>query len=392
HRRCPVDGVEAQPHTLAAPLFGEFEDTAVPEHPVIGDPADAGSRALGGVWHQDLVVESRRTRREVVAPRERPLAIERLPRRPGQRRPRVYARIGAAASRRLRDLVPCPVGGLCHCGGLLWGCRRRSCRIVGRHRYINSCCNTAFTLVVCEQPCQPFVTSGGPARRCHARFTAMNKVYGQRTLALDVTAAGGDDSLDMVLRALASQPRRRILTLLADRLQNVSEVAQALDLPVSTANLHIKVLEDAGLLLTEHRPASRGLQKLCTRAYDQVIVRLPTANAGVPSGDVVEVSMPIGAFVDCAATPSCGLAGGLGIIGMLDDPGSFFDPGRVHAQLIWFERGHLTYRFPNRLPPKATLTSLTVSCELCSEAPLHHDDWPSDITLWINDVEVGTWT
>lgn len=81
----------------------------------------------------------------------------------------------------------------------------------------------------------------------------MNKVYGQRTLALDVTAAGGDDSLDMVLRALASQPRRRILTLLADRLQNVSEVAQALDLPVSTANLHIKVLEDAGLLLTEHQ-------------------------------------------------------------------------------------------------------------------------------------------
>ena len=30
--------------------------------------------------------------------------------------------------------------------------------------------------------------------------------------------------------------------------------------------------------------------------------------------------------------------------------------------------------------------------EICSEAPLHHDDWPSDITLWINEVEVGTWT
>lgn len=220
----------------------------------------------------------------------------------------------------------------------------------------------------------------------------MNKVYGQRTLALDVTAEGGDDDLDAVLSALASQPRRRILTLLADRLQNVSEIARALDLPVSTANLHIKVLEDAGLLLTEHRPASRGLQKLCTRAFDQVIVRLPAVDDSPSAGDVVEVSMPIGAYVDCAAAPSCGLAGGLGIIGMLDDPGSFFDPDRVHAQLIWFERGHLTYRFPNRLPPKATLTSLTVSCELCSEAPLHHDDWPSDITLWINDVEVGTWT
>lgn len=30
--------------------------------------------------------------------------------------------------------------------------------------------------------------------------------------------------------------------------------------------------------------------------------------------------------------------------------------------------------------------------ELCSEAPNFDNDWPSDITLWINDVEIGTWT
>jgi predicted transcriptional regulator len=30
--------------------------------------------------------------------------------------------------------------------------------------------------------------------------------------------------------------------------------------------------------------------------------------------------------------------------------------------------------------------------EVCSEAPLHNNNWPSDITLWINDCEVGTWT
>ncbi len=209
-------------------------------------------------------------------------------------------------------------------------------------------------------------------------------------MTLDVGA--GSEELDLVLKALASQPRRRILLLLADRLQNVSEIASALELPVSTANLHINVLEEAGLLLTEHRPASRGLQKLCTRAYDEVVVRLPVREATTSDEEVVEVSMPIGAYVDCSATPSCGLASEHGIIGMLDDPGAFFDPDRVHAQLIWFERGHLTYRFPNRLPPRATLTSLTVSCEVCSEAPLHHDDWPSDITLWINDVELGTWT
>lgn len=220
----------------------------------------------------------------------------------------------------------------------------------------------------------------------------MEDPAGQRTLNLDVTQGGGDEGLDTVLKALASAPRRRILSLLADRLHNVTEIARALDLPVSTANLHVGALEEAGLLLTEHRPASRGLQKVCTRAYDRVVLRLPGPAEVRTAGEVVEVAMPIGAYVDCAATPSCGLAGELGIIGMLDDPGAFFDPDRVHAQLIWFHQGHLTYRFPNRLPPRAELVSLTVSCEVCSEAPLHHDDWPSDITLSVNGVDLGTWT
>lgn len=30
--------------------------------------------------------------------------------------------------------------------------------------------------------------------------------------------------------------------------------------------------------------------------------------------------------------------------------------------------------------------------EVCSEAPTHNDDCPSDVTLWINGVEAGTWT
>lgn len=215
---------------------------------------------------------------------------------------------------------------------------------------------------------------------------------GQRTLRLDVDRGGGEERVDAVLKALASGTRRRILALLADRLMNVTEIARELGVPVSTANLHVTALEEAGLLLAEHRPASRGLQKVCTRAYDSVVLGLPGPEREQEDGEVVQVSMPIGAYVDCSATPSCGLAGELGIIGMLDDPAAFYDPDRVHAQLIWFHQGHLTYRFPNRLPPRAELLSLTVSCEVCSEAPLHHDDWPSDITLWVNGVEVGTWT
>ena len=53
---------------------------------------------------------------------------------------------------------------------------------------------------------------------------------------------------------------------------------------------------------------------------------------------------------------------------------------------------NVDYRFPNRLPPSAQPKSLRLSMEVCSEAPLYHLDWLSDATVWINGVEVGTWT
>jgi predicted transcriptional regulator len=102
--------------------------------------------------------------------------------------------------------------------------------------------------------------------------------------------------------------------------------------------------------------------------------------------------MPIGAYVDAVVSPTCGIASETGIIGHLDDPGTFYDPDRVQAQLLWFRHGYVEYRFPNRLPSGARVENLQLSLELSSEAPLHNDDWPSDIFMSVNGVEVGTWT
>ncbi len=193
-----------------------------------------------------------------------------------------------------------------------------------------------------------------------------------------------------VLKALASDTRVRILDLLSSQLLNVSEIAEALNIPLSTANLHIKSLEEAGLLLTELKPASRGLQKVCARAYELVVIQLPRSHS--LHQNTAEFTMPIGAYVDCSVAPTCGLAGETGIIGMFDDPASFYEANRVSAQLLWFHYGYVEYRFPNRLPSQTVVDSLNLSLEVCSEAPLHDDDWPSDITVWINGIELGTWT
>ncbi|CAN5637053.1 ArsR family transcriptional regulator [soil metagenome] len=216
----------------------------------------------------------------------------------------------------------------------------------------------------------------------------MRPALTSRHLLLDV--ASDDVRLDSVLRALASAPRRRILELLADQLYNVSEIAQRLEMPVSTANLHVNILEDAGLLITERRPAARGSQKVCTRAFDDVAVVF--ARVARPQGEMVEIKVPLGSYVDCQVRPSCGLASTTSIIGLFDDPASFFDSERIDAQLLWFHQGYVEYRVAHRLPPSARLESVHVSCEVCSEAPLHHDEWPSDVTASINGVDIGTWT
>ena len=212
---------------------------------------------------------------------------------------------------------------------------------------------------------------------------------GRRALYLNGDA---DDieQLEKVLKALASAPRLRILELLSSHVYNLSEIASLLNMSMSTANLHINILEDAGLINSELHPASRGRQKISARAYDSVILNL--ARGRTEEEKEAAYTMPIGAYVDARVTPTCGIAGETGMIGLFDDPLSFFEPERVNAHLIWFYHGYLEYRFPNRVPEGCTLRNLQLSMEICSEAPLHRHEWPSDITVWINDVELGHWT
>ncbi|MGB8983614.1 MAG: helix-turn-helix domain-containing protein [Anaerolineales bacterium] len=196
--------------------------------------------------------------------------------------------------------------------------------------------------------------------------------------------------LEAVTKALGSETRLEILRFLSAHTCSLLEIAEALNLPPSTATLHINVLEKAGLIETDLRPATRGLQKVCARVYDRVVIQLPAESE--PEDKAVEVSMPVGAYTDVNIVPTCGLAGELGIIGHLDDPSTFYEPDRIYAQLLWFRRGYVEYRFPNRLPPNVALDDIEVSFEVCSEAPLHHADWPSDITVWIGNLEIGSWT
>jgi len=172
---------------------------------------------------------------------------------------------------------------------------------------------------------------------------------------------------------------------------NVGEIARSLSIPQSTAVVSIKVLKAAGLVDIEMAPGRKGSQKICSLPYDEVVIQLPSMNREVDDR-TVEVQMPVGLYTDFEVSPPCGLCSREKIIGFLDVPSSFLSPERSTAELVWFEKGFLEYKFPNNMPKGEELKSLGVVMEVCSEVPGTSKQWPSDITIWINGVEVGTWT
>ena len=196
-----------------------------------------------------------------------------------------------------------------------------------------------------------------------------------------------------VLHGLASPARVRILRFL-HRAEgaNVNEIAEALGLPQSSVSSNLQTLEAAGLIRTEVHKGRKGNQKLCFSAFDEVVVMIHDDRAQART-DVIEVEMPIGLYTSCEVSAPCGLCSPQGIIGLLDVPGTFLNPDRMNAGLMWFTRGYVEYQFPNnaRLVGKA-VAALEFSLEVSSEVPGTAAEWPSDITVSVNGREIGLWT
>lgn len=197
----------------------------------------------------------------------------------------------------------------------------------------------------------------------------------------------------LVLKGLASPIRARILQLLTARERlNVNEISRELQLPQSTIATNIQMLEEAGLIVTETVKARKGQQKICSARYDEILLRF-NGQGRRRDSSLVEVSMPLGLFTNAEVSAPCGLCSTEGIVGLLDVPDSFLDPSRVQAALVWFGRGHVEYKFPNNAKLlNRRVESIEFSMELSSEVPGTNMNWPSDITLWVNDIDAGTWT
>lgn len=201
--------------------------------------------------------------------------------------------------------------------------------------------------------------------------------------------ANGEPEYLPLYEALASEVRWRIMSLLAGQEMNMKEIASRLELSPSIVTMHIRKLEQAGLLGSRRVRLNGGTHKMCFLKEKHIEVELPSAYR---NARIREQSISVGHYTSFEVHPTCGLGTREMEIGVWDDPRYFYDPERVNAAILWFGKGYVEYKTPNYLLPGQKVEALEISVELASEAPGLKDDWPSDISFTFNGIPLGTWT
>ncbi len=210
---------------------------------------------------------------------------------------------------------------------------------------------------------------------------------GKEEFKIDIS----DDRIEMLGLALSAQIRRKILMLLNTSSYSIIEIASILNIPVSTAAFHIKILKQVNLVLVTQKQASKGNTKIVSLNVDKITLNFLNVKTETTEITSHIVNIPVGSYCDAKVSPTCGLASEKSLLTVDDFPSAFFDANRFKAQLVWFSKGFLEYRIPNYFIKDKDLINMNISLELCSEAPNYQNDWKSDITFWVNGVELCTY-
>lgn len=200
-----------------------------------------------------------------------------------------------------------------------------------------------------------------------------------------------DEGLE-IFKSLGSELRINIIKLLQENHEmNMNELATSLGITNGALTSHIKKLEESGIIQVMTERGSHGNQKVCKVAVDKIVVDVESEE-NEEDQNIYNTEVKVGHYSDYDVYPTCGLATSQAIVGEVDDPRYFSHPDRINAGILWFTKGYIEYMIPNLLPSATKIDQITVSLEISSEAPGINNDWPSDISILLNDVKIGTWT
>lgn len=193
-----------------------------------------------------------------------------------------------------------------------------------------------------------------------------------------------------LFKTLGSGIRVQILNILLENEQmSMNQLATSLNITNGALTGHIKKLEECGLIAVSNESAGHGNQKMCSIIQDKIVVDIEKP---VDYSNIYTTQIKVGQFSAHKICPTCGIANDRSVIGELDDIRYFDHPDRFNADILWFTKGYVEYTVPNIIPAGNRITQIAISAELSSEAPGIDNNWPSDISFYLNDTLIGMWT
>ena len=202
-----------------------------------------------------------------------------------------------------------------------------------------------------------------------------------------------EESILQISYALSSPERIKIIKSLLTDSKNLTTLSKELNIPMTSLARHVDILADAKLIFLNYQPGPKGHTKYCalaTLGYSVSFSPIFTPNDAPPS---YSTELPIGLFSHCHIEAPCGMLSSESKIADFDEPSHFFTPERSKAECLWFDKGFISYNFPT--PPRSKIDGIdeiTFSFEICSETNCYNNNWPSDITVHINKIEILTFT
>jgi len=200
-----------------------------------------------------------------------------------------------------------------------------------------------------------------------------------------------DDSCDNAVEkfghAIASPIRLKMFRQINQKPMTLVEIAKLNNVTNSTALFHLKLLHDGGLIEGRYLPGKKGKDLVYFVKFSGIFFQ--QSNHRNNEMLVHEQSVGVGEYVDAD----------LKIINVADTNGIYhlsggkqFSNDRFKAQILWTDGGKISYAFENSFTAETIVQELSFSLEICSEARFYRNDWKSDITFSVNNVELCTYT